>query len=104
MCEDFYTLDRLTRELGVVFVVSTGNLSGRPARRSAGAVPRLLTGGSGALGDPATALNAVTVGPARHEATRDQQQRPELIEDRPIARTGHPSHKVWPDRQRCHQA
>lgn len=87
-----YTLDRLTRELGVVFVVSTGNLSpdGLPADPLA-SFPDYLLEDHARLVDPATALNAVTVGGlARHEATRGQQQRPELIEDRPIARTGHP--------------
>lgn len=87
-----YTLDRLTRELGVVFVVSTGNLSleGLPADPLA-SFPDYLLEETARLVDPATALNAVTVGGlARHEATRGQQQRPELIEDRPIARTGHP--------------
>lgn len=87
-----YTLDRLTRELGVLFVVSTGNLSqeGLPGD-PLGNFPGYLLEDQARLVDPATALNAVTVGGiARHEATRGHQQRPELIEDRPIARTGHP--------------
>lgn len=87
-----YTLDRLTRELSVVFVVSTGNLSldGLPEDPIA-SFPDYLLEDSARLVDPATALNAVTVGGlARHEATRGQQQRPELLEDRPIARMGHP--------------
>jgi len=87
-----YTLDRLTRELGVLFVVSTGNLSleGLPDD-PLGDFPGYLLEDHARLVDPATALNAVTVGGiARHEATRGHQQRPELIEDRPIARTGHP--------------
>lgn len=87
-----YTLDRLSRELGVVFVVSTGNLSldGLPDDPIA-SFPDYLLEDRARLVDPATALNAVTVGGlARHEATRGQQQRTERIEDRPIARTGHP--------------
>lgn len=87
-----YTLDRLTRELGVVFVVSTGNLSpdSLPDDPLA-SFPDYLLEDCARLVDPATALNTVTVGGlARHEATRGQQQRPELVEDRPIARTGHP--------------
>jgi hypothetical protein len=87
-----YTLDRLTRELGVLFVVSTGNLSvdGLP-RDPLESFPGYLLEDDARLVDPATALNAVTVGGiARHEATRGAQQRPDLIEDRPIARTGHP--------------
>lgn len=87
-----YTLDRLTRELGVLFVVSTGNLSIDDLPPDPiGTFPDYLLERSARLVDPATALNAVTVGGmARHEATRGQQQRPELIEERPIARSGHP--------------
>lgn len=87
-----YTLDRLTRELGVLFVVSTGNLTadGLPADPLAN-YPDYLLQEHARLLDPATALNAVTVGGiARHEATRGQQVRPHLIDDRPIARAGHP--------------
>lgn len=87
-----YTLDRLTRELGVLFVVSTGNLSvdGLPGD-PLGNFPGYLLEDNARLVDPATALNAVTVGGiARHEATRGAQQHPHAIEDRPIARTGHP--------------
>lgn len=87
-----YTLDRLTRELGALFVVSTGNLTpeGLPADPLAD-FPEYLLQDDARLVDPATALNAVTVGGiARHEATRGQQVRPHLIDDRPIARTGHP--------------
>lgn len=87
-----YTLDRLTRELGVLFVVSTGNLSvdGLPDD-PLGSFPGYLLEDEARLVDPATALNAVTVGGiARHEATRGAQQHPHAIEDRPIARTGHP--------------
>ncbi|HMN75942.1 MAG TPA: S8 family peptidase [Burkholderiaceae bacterium] len=87
-----YTLDRLSRELGVLFVVSTGNLTadGMPADPLAN-YPDYLLQEHARLLDPATALNAVTVGGiARHEATRGQQVRPHLIDDRPIARAGHP--------------
>ncbi|WP_374495745.1 S8 family peptidase [Zoogloea sp.] len=87
-----YTLDRLTRELGVLFVVATGNLKeetlpGDPV----GSFPGYLLEEGARLVDPATALNVVTVGGiARHEATRDAQRYPQAIEARPIARTGHP--------------
>lgn len=87
-----YTLDRLSRELGVLFVVSTGNLAlaSLPDDPRA-SFPDYLLEDHARLVDPATALNAVTVGGiARHEATRGHQQHPELIEDYPIARTGHP--------------
>ncbi|MGZ5199213.1 MAG: S8 family peptidase [Telluria sp.] len=86
------TLDRLTRELNVLFVVSTGNLSlnGLP-QDPLRDFPGYLLNDSARLVDPATALNVVTVGGiARHEATRSAQQHPLLIEDRPIARSGQP--------------
>jgi len=87
-----YTLDRLTRELGVLFVVSTGNLSlgGLPGD-PIGSFPGYLLEDQARLVDPATALNAVTVGGiARHEATRNAQKYEHAVEDRPIARSGHP--------------
>ncbi len=86
-----YTLDRLTRELGVLFVVSTGNLSleGLP-NDPIGGFPDYLLEDHARLVDPATALNAVTVGGiARHEATRNAQRYQHAVEDRPIARSGH---------------
>lgn len=87
-----YTLDRLTRELGVLFVVSTGNIAadGLP-NDPVGSFPGYLLDDGARLVDPATALNAITVGGiARHEATREAQRYPNALEDRPIARTGHP--------------
>lgn len=87
-----YTLDRLTRELGVLFVVSTGNLKleGLPEDLLA-AYPDYLLQDQARLLDPATALNAVTVGGvARHEATHNAQRYQDAVEDRPIARAGHP--------------
>jgi len=87
-----YTLDRLSRELGVLFVVSTGNLTleSLPNDPMAG-FPDYLLQNHARLVDPATALNVVTVGGiARHEATRNAQQYQHAVEDRPIARSGHP--------------
>lgn len=87
-----YTLDRLTRELGVLFVVSTGNLKleGLPDDPMA-AYPDYLLQDHARLLDPATALNAITVGGvARHEATHNAQRYQDAVEDRPIARAGHP--------------
>ncbi len=82
-----YTLDRLSRELGVLFVVPTGNLPihnlpDNPRE----AFPDYLLDESSRLLDPATALNALTVGGiARMTATRDAQRYPERIDDIPIA-------------------
>lgn len=54
------TLDSLSRELGVLFVVPTGNLAG-DASPAAG-YPECLLGEDATLLDPAPALNALTVG------------------------------------------
>ncbi len=87
-----YTLDRLTRELGVLFVVPTGNLL--PSELPADArerYPDYLLAESARLLDPATSLNALTVGGiALHEATRDAQRYPNTLEDQPLARTDQP--------------
>lgn len=87
-----YTLDRLTRELGVLFVVPTGNL--RLSELPADArerYPDYLLADSARLLDPATALNALTVGGiAQNEATRDAQRHPNALEDQPLARTDQP--------------
>lgn len=87
-----YTLDRLTRELGVLFVVPTGNLSTDALPEDAkAAFPHYLLDETSRLLDPAPALNALTVGGlARHEATRTAQRHGNTIEDRPIARTNEP--------------
>lgn len=87
-----YTLDRLTRELGVLFVVPTGNLhlSELPADARE-RYPDYLLADSARLLDPATALNALTVGGiAQNEATRDAQRHPNALEDQPLARTDQP--------------
>ena len=83
-----YTLDRLTRELGVLFVVPTGNLF---LHEVAANYPDYLLDESVRLLDPATALNVLTVGGlAHHEASRDAQRYPDHIEERILARTGQP--------------
>lgn len=55
------TLDTLARELGVLFVVPTGNLDAMPPDVRA-EYPRHLLTEEARLLDPATALNALTVG------------------------------------------
>ena len=87
-----YTLDRLTRELGILFVVSTGNLQQAALPADArGRFPNYLLAETARLVDPATALNVLTVGGlARYEATREAQRHPNDIEAVPLARSGHP--------------
>lgn len=82
-----YTLDRLSRELDVLFVVPTGNLRpedlpGDPRAE----YPHYLFAENGRLLDPATALNALTVGGlSKMTATRDAQRYTGTIEDLPLA-------------------
>ena len=87
-----YTLDRLTRELGVLFVVPAGNLlsSQLPADTRA-SYPDYLFEGHARLLDPATSLNALTVGGlSLNEATRNAQRHPNTIEDHVLARAEQP--------------
>jgi hypothetical protein len=88
-----YTLDRLTRELGVLFVVPTGNLSQNEIPEDAlEAYPHYLSRDEFRLLDPATALNAITVGGiAEFEADANAQRHPGTIESMPVARRHQPS-------------
>lgn len=87
-----YTLDRLARELGILFVVPTGNLlESELPTQPIEAYPGYLLAENARLLDPAPALNVVTVGGlSRYNATRGAQQHPDSIEDRPIAGVNHP--------------
>ncbi|EAT14707.1 S8 family peptidase [Desulfuromonas acetoxidans] len=87
-----YTLDRLTRELGVLFVVPTGNLSLQDLPENPiDTYPDYLFSDEVRLLDPATALNALTVGGlSTFEATRETQRYPNTIEDYVFARSGQP--------------
>lgn len=83
-----YTLDRLTRELDVLFVVSTGNLHLEDAQKK---YPDYLFEETSRLLDPATALNVLTVGGvSNHEASMGSQRNSSSIEDRPVARANEP--------------
>ena len=89
------TLDALSRELGVLFVVPTGNLDlgddGAP-RDWRTEYPTYLTGPDATLLDPAPALNALTVGSvARAELGQLQSRWPNDPAYRPIATSGQPS-------------
>lgn len=88
------TLDMLTRELGVLFVVPTGNFQGTamvPAdwRND---YPDYLFTPEAALLDPAPALNVLTVGSlARWDATFSAQRYQSDPAEQPIARHDQPS-------------
>jgi hypothetical protein len=90
-----YTLDRLSRDLNVLFFVSSGNHQHHqlpPADQVINRYPHYLLEDAARLLDPAPALNAVTVGGlAKFEASRQAQRQPNSIEDIPIARKEQPS-------------
>jgi hypothetical protein len=87
-----YTLDRLSRELDVLFVVSTGNISREELPEDVRAnYPRYLLEDSYRLLDPATALNALTVGGlAKYTQSRNAQKHPNTLESNPIAQANQP--------------
>jgi len=112
-----YTLDRLTRELGVLFVVPTGNLRlDELPDDPRSDYPDYLFSDYAHLLDPAPALSALTVGGlSRFTATLDAQRYPDTIEDVSIAQQDQPfpwlfhrwRHKTRPCRicgQYCHDA
>lgn len=85
------TLDSLSRELDVLFVVPTGNYEGDEHGPNdwLAEYPEYLTGESSVLLDPAPALNALTVGSlARYERN---ERWPEDPGYRPVARSDQPS-------------
>ena len=88
-----YTLDRLSRERGVLFVVSSGNLRLNALPSSVRErYPEYLFAREGRILDPGTALNAVTVGAlAQHDATLQAQRYPDTLESVPIAQANQPS-------------
>lgn len=88
------TLDTLARELGVLFVVPTGNFNGSDTLPSDWArdYPGYLLEQDAALLDPATALNALTVGGiARWDATFNNQRYQNDPAEQPIARHDQPA-------------
>ena len=87
-----YTLDRLTRELDVLFVVPTGNFNENLHVLRNDYPNYLLDNSRARLLDPASALNALTVGGlAVKIASRDAQNHGTTIEDLPIAQTLQPA-------------
>lgn len=87
-----YTLDRLTRELSILFVVPTGNLCPDELPQApCASYPNYLLTENARLLDPAPALNVLTVGGlSRFTATCDAQRHPSTIEDVPIAQQDQP--------------
>lgn len=88
-----YTLDRLSRELNILFVVPTGNLlSDEIPDDALQTYPQYLSGSEFRLLDPATSINSLTVGGlAEFELDHQAQRFPERIETTPIARRNQPS-------------
>lgn len=88
------TLDTLARELGVLFVVPTGNFEGTDAVPAdwRDEYPHYLMQNEAGLLDPAPALNALTVGSlARWDATFNAQRYQNDPAEEPIARRDQPS-------------
>ena len=88
------TLDALSRELDVLFIVPTGNYDGDEDGPNDwhAEYPRYLTGETSMLLDPAPALNALAVGSlARYERGTWNQRWPGDPAYRPVARSGQPS-------------
>ncbi len=89
-----YILDSLSRELGILFIVSTGNvlpnhLDGLDWKQD---YPQYLVNDDWAIIDPATALNALTVGSlARWEASLNVLRHTHDPSELPIAKTNQPS-------------
>ena len=89
-----YILDSLSHELGVLFVVSAGNvlqskLDGLTWKQD---YPEYLSHEDWSIIDPATALNALTVGSiARWEASLNAQRYSHDPAELPIAKTEQPS-------------
>jgi Subtilase family len=88
-----YTLDRLSRDLGVLFVVPTGNLlPGELPADPRAEYPTYLFEPKSRLLDPAPVLSALTVGGLAHNtATAGAQLHEETIEELPIAHSGQPA-------------
>jgi len=88
------TLDSLARELGVLFILPTGNYEGSGSTPTdwLADYPSYLLSEDATLLDPAPALNALTVGSiARWDASFNAQRYCNDPAEQPIARHGQPS-------------
>ncbi len=87
-----YTLDRLARELDVLFVVPTGNIQNPPEGWLKDEYPHYLFRDEARLIDPAPALNVLTVGSvARWDRSAKAWRWPDDIAEIPIAQRDQPS-------------
>lgn len=86
-----YILDKMSRDLNVLFVVSAGNFSGSqepdiPKNSWRDEYPEYLLVPESVLIDPAPSLNSITVGSiAKHNATFDAQRYPEVTQLTPAS-------------------
>lgn len=89
-----YVLDTLSRELGVLFIVSAGNVLGsqKDGLEWKNGYPVYMTEDTWAIVEPAPALNVITVGSlARHDQTTNSQRYSGDPAEVPIARHNQPS-------------
>ena len=89
-----YVLDTLSRELGILFVVSAGNVRGDQLNglEWKERYPDYLTEDAWSIVEPAPALNVLTVGSlARYDQTASSQRYPNDPSEIPIARQNQPS-------------
>ena len=89
-----YILDTLSRELKVLFVVSTGNVLGSrlDGQEWRTGYPAYLTKQDWSIVEPAPALNALTVGSlARYDQTTNSQRYSKDPAETPVAQHGQPS-------------
>lgn len=89
-----YTLDTLSRDLGVLFIVSAGNVLGSQLDADAwrNRYPEYLTEPDWAIVEPAPALNVLTIGSlARYDQTTNSQRYSGDPAEIPVARCDQPS-------------
>ena len=89
-----FVLDTLSRELGVLFIVSAGNVLGsqKDGLEWKNGYPAYMTEDTWAIVEPAPALNVITVGSlARHDQSTNSQRYSGDPAEVPIARHNQPS-------------
>jgi len=87
-----YTLDRLARELDVLFTVPTGNFPDVPIDWLKQQYPDYLLRDEAKLIDPAPALNVLTIGSlARWDRSYQAWRWPQDLTEQPVAQKGQPS-------------